>query len=306
MASTAPSISAPDRAAAARSGAVFTDMLLALMAIIWAVNFSVVKFGTRLLAPLPYNAVRISLAAVVLLVVARIVAPVNPSRRDVWVLIGLGVLGNGLYQLFFILGLARTRAGTAALMLAATPALVAMLGRVLGTERIARRASGGIALQLVGVACVVFGTSAAVRGDDSIVGSALLFGAAMCWAMFAVLLKPYADRVAAIHLGAYTLVGGALMMTIVAIPGIIATDWRALSLPVWGALVYSGIGALVVANLIWYRGVRVLGPTRTSMYSNLQPLIALFVAWIMLGEVPTVWQTIGAGSIMSGLLLSRT
>ena len=74
----------------------------------------------------------------------------------------------------------------------------------------------------------------------------------------------------------------------------------------WAAIVYSGIGALVVGNLIWYYGVSKLGPTRVSMFSNLQPLVALAVAWIVLGEVPTIWQGLGAGSIMTGLVITRT
>ncbi len=71
-------------------------------------------------------------------------------------------------------------------------------------------------------------------------------------------------------------------------------------------MVYSGIGALVIAYIFWYRGVRLIGPTRTAMYSNLQPVIAVIVAWIVLGELPTLWQGVGAASIMSGLLLTRT
>jgi drug/metabolite transporter (DMT)-like permease len=69
--------------------------------------------------------------------------------------------------------------------------------------------------------------------------------------------------------------------------------------------VYSGLGALVVAYLFWYRGVRILGPTRTAMYSNLQPALGVFLAWLMLGEAPTVWQIVGAAFIVSGLLLTR-
>jgi drug/metabolite transporter (DMT)-like permease len=41
------------------------------------------------------------------------------------------------------------------------------------------------------------------------------------------------------------------------------------------------------------------------MYSNLQPLFAMTIAWLALGEVPTQWQVIGALLIMSGLLLAR-
>jgi drug/metabolite transporter (DMT)-like permease len=73
----------------------------------------------------------------------------------------------------------------------------------------------------------------------------------------------------------------------------------------WGSIAYSGVLALVLAYLFWYRGVKVLGPTRTGMYANLQPVIALGVAWAALGEAPHVAQLAGAAFIMAGLLLTR-
>ena len=57
--------------------------------------------------------------------------------------------------------------------------------------------------------------------------------------------------------------------------------------------------------MFWYYGVRVIGPTRTALYGNLQPLIALLAAWLSLGEVPTLWQGIGAATIVGGVLLTR-
>jgi drug/metabolite transporter (DMT)-like permease len=52
--------------------------------------------------------------------------------------------------------------------------------------------------------------------------------------------------------------------------------------------------------------VRVLGPTRTAIYSNLQPAIALAAAWVALGEVPTLLQGLGAATIIAGVILTRT
>ena len=83
------------------------------------------------------------------------------------------------------------------------------------------------------------------------------------------------------------------------------TPWGTLTPSAWSALAYSGLLALALAYLFWYRGVRVLGPTRTAMYSNLQPVIALLVAWPTLGEVPTIVQIAGAVAIMFGILLTR-
>jgi drug/metabolite transporter (DMT)-like permease len=99
---------------------------------------------------------------------------------------------------------------------------------------------------------------------------------------------------------------GALLLVGVALPGMIKLDWSSIGIGEWGAIAYAGIGALVISYLLFYRGVRVLGPTRTAMYGNLQPAIALVVAWIALSEKPTVWQMSGAALIMAGLLVSRT
>jgi drug/metabolite transporter (DMT)-like permease len=41
------------------------------------------------------------------------------------------------------------------------------------------------------------------------------------------------------------------------------------------------------------------------MYGNLQPVVALAVAWLMFGEIPTAVQTGGAAAIMAGILMTR-
>jgi drug/metabolite transporter (DMT)-like permease len=294
-------------AGAARAGtAGLTDALLVLMAVIWAVNYTVAKYGTRSVSPLAYNAARIVMAVVALLVIRWLRSHERLSRRDVLALLAIGVVGNGLYQWCFIEGLARSRAGTVALMLAASPAFVAILGRIFRVEHVGTRGWTGIALQLAGIACVVFGSIARSTGDDTVLGSALIVAGSLFWAFFAILIKPYTERLSGIDVGAYSLAGGAVFVTLIGLPSILATDWQAVSLPVWSAIVYSGIGALVVGNLIWYHGVSRIGPTRVSMFSNLQPLVALAVAWVALGEVPTLWQGLGAGSIMTGLIITRS
>lgn len=287
-----------------------TDALLVLMALIWGVNFIVVKVGAQLLQPLAFNSGRVTIAAVALGFIALAMREPWPTRRDALALLGLGVLGNGLYQWFFIEGIARTRAGDAALVLAAAPALMAIIGRILGVERVTRRKVLGIGASLFGMALVVFGSGktdpAITRDVATLAGNMLVLAACFCWALYTVLLKPYTERVPGIPLSALTMVGGAIPLVAVSMPQVAATPWNALPIGAWGALLYSGLLALAVAYLFWYRGVRVLGPTRSAMYSNLQPVVALVVAWIALGEKPTVIQVLGAVAIMTGLLLTRT
>lgn len=305
MPATANTVATPGRTST-RPGDFATDALLVLMAVIWAVNYTVAKYGTRTVPPLAYNAVRIVMAVVALLGIGRVLSHERPTRRDLMALLAIGLLGHGVYQVCFIEGLARSRAGTVALMLAASPAFVAIVGRIFRIERIGPRGWSGIALQLVGISFVVFGSVAHSTSGDSLIGSSLLVAGSLCWAFFATLIKPYTERLSGINVGAYSQAGGGVFVALVGIPSIVATNWAAVPAPVWGAIVYSGIGALVIGNLIWYYGVSKIGPTHVSMFSNLQPLVALAVAWMVLGEVPTVWQGLGAGSIMTGLVITRT
>ncbi len=291
---------APDRATV-----WITDVSLVLMALIWGVNFSVVKYGTTQLSPLAFNASRVVLAAVALSLLAFVPRPAPITRRDIGALLLLGVLGNGVYQWLFIDGVALTRAGDAALVVAASPALIALISRLRGVERVTPRAVVGIALSVLGIAFVVYsGTRVVVQGA-SVKGDLLVLAGSVSWAVYTVWLAPYTRRVDGVTLSTYTMIGGAIMLGLGAAPELAGVTWSTVSTGAWVAILYSGLGSLVVAYLFWYRGVRVIGPTKTAMYSNLQPLVALIVAAIMLGESPTPWQLVGAVCIMAGLLLTR-
>lgn len=287
------------------SGVWLTDVTLLLMALIWGVNFVVVKFATGLVPPLAFNEVRVTLAAVALLILAGLRRGAWPKRRVALALVGLGMLGNGIYQLFYILGISRTRAGDASLLIAATPAFIALIGRMRGIEHVGKKAWMGIVLSIVGIGFV---STAAVHASaqSSLVGDLLILAGSLCWAIYTVLLKPYTHEVDGITLSALTMVGGSLALAVFAWRAVLVQPWVSTPPAAWGAMAFSGIGALVIAYLFWYRGVRVIGPTRTAMYSNLQPIFAVAAAWMILGELPTIWQGVGAASIMSGLALTRS
>ena len=101
------------------------------------------------------------------------------------------------------------------------------------------------------------------------------------------------------------MVGGAVPLLLASIPALIATDWSRIGIGGWLALLYSSVISMGVAYIFWYRGLRILGPTRTAVYSNLQPIVALLVAWAFLGENPTIFQGVGAATIIAGVFLTR-
>ena len=161
---------------------VGTDLLLLLMALIWGVNYISVKYATGQMPPLAFNGMRVTIAALSLILVSFAMRGGWPDRRTTIALLVLGALGNGLYQVLFIEGIARTQAGAASLVLAASPAFIAIIGRMHGVERVTRWRVAGIVASLVGMAVVVFGTDrATTRAPAPTTGSQTLPSCVCRW-----------------------------------------------------------------------------------------------------------------------------
>ena len=302
--STGPAPIVADSAAHPAFG--LTDVLLFAMAMIWGVNFVVVKYATHIFNPVAFTGLRVGTAATFLVAFAYARGGFTLSRHDVVRLLLLGVIGNGLYQLFFVHGVARTRAGNASLIVGAAPAFIALVARARGLERVKRMTFAGIALSVIGVALVIAGSATSSNGETTLLGSVLVFLGVLCWTAYTIMLQPYTKRIDVVQLAAVTMVGGAVPLLVASMPALVATDWSSVGTGGWLALLYSSVISMGVAYFFWYRGLRVLGPTRTAVYSNLQPIVALLAAWAFLGEIPTIFQGVGAVTIIAGVFLTRS
>ncbi len=284
-----------------------TEGGLATLAIIWGVNFPLIKVALEELSPLAFNALRFPLAAGFLVLLMRLTRGIHwPNPGDRLRVVGLGLLGNVVYQLLFIFGLAWTSAGNASLPLSTTPVWTALLSTAVGHERLASRVWLGIGAAVGGMLLVVSGGDGFSFGSETLRGDLLMILASMTWAAYTVGGRPLIQRYGAMAVTSWTLWAGATGLVLIGIPAVLRTDFGSVSLASWGALVYAGILAISVAYALWNRGVRRLGNARTAIYSNTVPVVALLAAWIGLGEVPTTPQIVGAVVILSGLTLART
>jgi drug/metabolite transporter (DMT)-like permease len=286
---------------------VRTDLMLLLMVGIWAVNYSAVKVALAELPPLALNAVRFPLASVAVWAVLRAQGQVPlPRRADGAAVVALGVLGNVVYQLLFIFGIDRTRAGNASLLFAGTPILTALIAAAAFREHLPRRVWAGVLASVAGMALVIVGSGEALgMGSETLAGDLILLGASVAWAAYSVGSQPLIGRYGPVAVTAWTLWAGTPVLLVLGLPPLLAHDLAGLGALVWGSVLFSGVLGIGIAYLIWYHGVRHIGSTRTATYSNLVPVLAVLVAWGWLGEVPTVWQVAGAAVIIGGVTLAR-
>lgn len=279
------------------------ELSLIGMVLIWGVNFAVVKVVLTAVSPLAFNAVRHVIASIFMLGVLLLRGGVGrPVREDVPRIIYLGILGVVAYQMAFVFGLDRTRAGNAALMLALVPVFLLIFERRSSTN--SRAAWGGVALSVLGVA-LVSGSTIGLEGTETLVGDLLMIGAAAVWASYTYRAGPLIERYGPIRTTAWTLWVGALGLLLAGLPSVAKQPWSQLGAGVVAAILFSSIFAIGVAYLFWYRGVQVLGGTRTAVFSNLTPVVALLTGAFFLGERLTVFSVVGAACVLAGVMLVR-
>src|SRR5476649_2727657 len=196
--------------AATRNDVLVTEGLLVVMSIVWGMNFAVMKYGTNVLEPFAYNGVRLVIGSVVMLGILYSRRSPRLPWKDVRSLMLLGSLGTGLYQLFFISGLAMTRAGTASLVIASSPAIIAIVGRFMGVEKVSVRAVWGIALSITGIAFVIMSSADSSEGTASVTGDLLILASVVCWSFYTHLMRPFTQRIDGIQIATWSLIGGTI------------------------------------------------------------------------------------------------
>ncbi len=299
------------------------DALLLLMTIIWGTNYSIVKAAFAEIDPQAFNAARMIIASVVFLLIilglhrfpapataeraGRIVSifqtPAPVTRRDWISLAALGIVGHFCYQFFFIAGLAETSVANSSLMLAATPVVIALMSAVAGQDRVSPLHWLGAALSIAGIYIVVGQDPSA--GGGSLRGDLLMFAAVCCWAIYTLGARHLMERHSPVGVTGLSMMIGTLIYVPVMWRHLASVDWQSVTAATWLAIVYSALFALCVAYTIWYMAVREIGSARTSVYSNLVPLVAMLTAVAFLGETLSLQKLVGAAAVLIGVALTR-
>jgi drug/metabolite transporter (DMT)-like permease len=290
-------------------GVNWADVLLLLTAAFWGVNFSVVKFTLAALSPLAFNGLRFMIASSTMLILTLAAGHrLSFKQRDVWYLIGLGVVGNTAYQLFFVFGIDNTTADNSSLILATVPAWVALMGTIVGVERVEPRGWFGILLALAGIGLIIAGSNREAQfhfGGATLRGDFLILLATLCWSAYTLLSRPIMRHYSSAAVTSFSTVMGTIPLLIVTTPSLARLQWSTVPSAAWAALLFSGIFGIALAYFFWNYGVSRIGSARTALYSNLTPPIALLTAWLWLGETLTPQQWIGAILTLVGIVLAR-
>ncbi len=285
----------------------FTDVTLFSIAVIWALNFSVVKASLSEIDPYSFNSIRFLLAAgLIWLIILWKKAWFSIPRKD-WVpLILIGLIGNLLYQWLFIVGINLTFSANAAVMLGTIPIWIAIFSHFFTDEKMNLMKLIGVILAFAGVAAIVAGGENPLSFvSDTFTGDVIIVLAAITWAVYTIRSKRFLQNYTPLQFsGVMTTVGAVFLTGLMFIsPG--TTEWSAVSLPAYGGMVYSGALSIGLAYLIWNNGIVEVGPVKTSVYQNLVPVLGLIFGIVLLNESLMPIQYAGSAVVVLGIVITR-
>lgn len=283
------------------------DVLLILIAIIWALNFSVVKVSLQEIDSLSFNALRYILAAGLLAYTARARGySLKVDREDFWPLVGIALVGNVLYQLFFIIGVDYTYSANAAVILGTIPVWVALLSHLFTDEKLTRYKSIGIGLAFTGIVLIVTGSKAGISiASKTFLGDVIILCAAISWGVYTILAKRFLKKYPSTQFTGVMSIIGMIFLLIIGLPNLTQVNWTGISLKGWGGIFYSGLLSIGLAYLIWNNSVSKIGAVRTAAYQNLVPVLGLVFGVVLLQEALTLQQYSGSALVIVGIIFSR-
>jgi len=285
----------------------FVDFLLITVVLVWGFNFALMKVLYRYFHPIAFNAIRFVISSTTMLGVLKLKREptrIDPSdsRRIVW----LGLLSNTLYPSLFVLGLDRTKAGNAALLMALTPVFAFLIGVVMGREHFNAGVLLGIVLSFTGAAAIVLFGSAEVSFQESWAGDLIMIAAAVCWAWQSVESTRLLPKYGPIRLTVFSMVAGTAMLLPLSLPWLLKQDWRAVPALAWLGLAYSALLSISYSYFIWSYAINAIGVAHTSVFNNVTPIVAMFAGWLLLGEQASAAQLAGVILVLVGVFMVRS
>jgi len=283
---------------------IYAEALFAV--IVWGASFIATKVALEEISPVTIVWLRF-LMGVIILGIAVLLRKqfALPDRKEWGYFALLGFLGITFHQWLQSNGLQTSEAGTTAWIVSTTPVFMALLGWFLLRERLGWTKNLGILLAFLGVLIVVSkGDLGSVSvGRFGAPGDVLILISAVNWAVFSALsrrgLKSHPASLMMFYVMSF---GWAFTSLIFLTTGGVAEISR-LSLRGWTGVAFLGVFCSGLAYIAWYDALKALTTAQTGVFLYIEPLVAVVVAFFVLGEAIIPASLFGGAVILFGVWL---
>ncbi|MED1798186.1 DMT family transporter [Brevibacillus porteri] len=271
----------------------------AISILLWASAFAGIRVGLQAYSPEHLSLLRFLIGSLFLGILVLFFRIRLPELKDVPGILMLGGLGFAVYHTALNYGEMTVGAGVASLLVTTTPIFSALLALLFFREHFGARGWLGALISFLGVAICTIGTGETLQITDGIF---LILLAAISESIYFAFQKPFIEKYGVFAFTTYTLWAGTLCMLFF-LPGL----GIAIAQAPWDmtlSVVYLGIFPSVVAYLSLAYVTSVVGTAEATTSLYMTPVLALLIAWVWLGEDPTLVTMAGGVVTLIGVLLA--
>ncbi|MCI0608969.1 MAG: DMT family transporter [Anaerolineae bacterium] len=280
----------------------YLEVLSAVIA--WGASFIATKIALEEISPVSIVWLRFTMGIIILgIAVALRKQFALPNKSEWGYFAMLGFLGITFHQWLQSNGLQTSEASTTAWIIATTPVFMALLGWVLLKEGLAPIKIIGIGLAALGVLLVVTdGNIASISiGRLGAPGDILILISAFNWAVFSALSRRGLRSYSASLMIFYVMTFGWIFTSLLFVAGKNFLELPNLSMSGWMGVTFLGIFCSGLAYIAWYDALQALSTAETGVFLYIEPLVAVVVAFFILGEAITGASLAGGGIILFGV-----
>lgn len=267
--------------------------------------YVVSKMVLEIIPPFTLVSLRLILGIITLAIVLVLRGFPKISRIQFLQVVAVGFVGYGVSLSLQFLGTKLSTAANGSLVTSATPAFVLLFAWLLLREKITARRLVALLLATLGVVAVIDPRSAQLN-PDLFFGNLLLFGAAITWALYSVLVRKLTQSLDVLPFSLVAFFGG-LPVTIPAGAWELNTvGVGEISLGVVGGVLFLGVISTALAMILWNTAFAVLDASAASLTFFAQPVVGIGLGWLFLGEKITSLFLFGGFLIGIGLVISSS
>ncbi|RPJ26164.1 MAG: DMT family transporter [Chloroflexi bacterium] len=272
-------------------------------AAIWGGMYVVSKVVLDIIPPFSLVSLRLILGVLTLVIVMWIRGFPKISRKQLFQVLGVGLVGYGISLSLQFLGTKLSTAANGSLVTSATPAFVLIFAAILLKERITPLRLIALFLATLGVVAVIDPRSAQLD-PDLFLGNILLIGAAVTWALYSVLVRKATQNLDVIPFSLIAFLGGLPVVVPVGAWELKTIGVGELSLGVVGGVLFIGIISTALAMVLWNNAFALVDASLVSLTFFAQPVVGTVLGWLFLGERITPLFLLGGLLIGLGLVIS--
>lgn len=263
-------------------------VLLALLTLIWGLNWPVMKVGVLDFPPLAFRIICIVLGIVMLWTVAKLRGISLVVPREHWrELFMLAITNMAVWYVLAIYAIDLLSSGRAAILGYTLPVWSALLAVAMHDERPNARVWLGVSAAAGGVTLLLWSEFSSITGSPF--GTLLMLVSAATWAVGTRLMRRRVVDRPILVLTFWMMV----IALVICLPIMVVLEReqivRAPNALEWAAVVYNGVLVFCAAQLVWFRLATILPPVASALSVMLIPVVGLFSGIWLLGEQPA-WQ----------------